>query len=87
MAFVHRLFDFTLQFCQCLAANASIEKIGSLGKRRCRQPGRHIKHAVFDLSVLRNKNRQCALRLKAHEFNMLEPNVVLCGEYDASRTR
>ena len=50
-------------------------------------PGGRGDDAVFDRAVLADQHRQRLLRLQAHEFDVLEPGVLLGGEDDARAAR
>ena len=85
LALRQRGLDFGTQLGQRLAADAGVEEIGGFDQRRGRQPGRHIEHAVLDLTVFRDQYRQRAFGLQPHELDVLEPHVVLDREHDAGR--
>ena len=79
-----RRFELRLGLREGLAADMGIEEVRRLGQRRSRQSDGQDEHAVLDLAVLGHQDDQSALRLQAYELDVLEADICLGGEHDAS---
>ena len=64
-----------------------VEVVRRLDERRGGQAGRHAHDAVLDRAVFRDQNRERAGLVQPHEFEVLQPRVILGGHHDPGAPR